>query len=66
MHQEDVQQCIQKTLVSNEDEYQHKRKTIFDMSFSHKSGSAAKHILNTIYDEIANSKDDKLYPANKR
>ena len=66
MHQEDLQECIQKTLVSNEDEYRHKRKTIFDMSFSHKNGSAAKHILNTIYDEIANSKDDKLYPANKR
>ncbi|MFC1882017.1 CDP-glycerol glycerophosphotransferase family protein [Thermodesulfobacteriota bacterium] len=54
MHQKDLQECIQKILVSNEDEYRHKRKTIFDMSFSHKNGSAAKHILNTIYDEIAN------------
>ena len=64
VQQNDLQQCIQKILISNEDKYWHKRKMIFDMSFSHKKGSAAKHILNTIYDEIANSKDDKLYPPN--
>jgi len=60
MHQKDLQLCIQKILFNNEDEYRHKRKTIFDMSFSHKNGSAAKHILKTLQDEIANSKDDRL------
>ena len=66
MHQKDLQRCIQKILFKKEDEYRHKRRTIFDMSFSHKNGSAAKHILKTIHDEIANSKDDKLLSLNLR
>ena len=53
MHQEDLQLCIKKILFENEDEYQHKRKSIFDMSFSHKSVSAAEHILKTLDREIA-------------
>jgi len=52
MHQKDLQQCIQKTLFDKEDEYRQKRKTIFDMSFSHKNGSASKHIIEIIHDEI--------------
>jgi len=66
MHQKDLQRCIQRILFKKEDEYRHKRRTIFDMSFSHKNGSAAKHILKTIHDEIANSKDDKLLSLNLR
>jgi CDP-glycerol glycerophosphotransferase len=66
MHQKDLQLCIQEVLFNNEDEYRYKRKTIFDMSFSHKNGSAAKHILEIIYDEIANSKEDKLHSLKNR
>jgi hypothetical protein len=66
MHQKDLQLCIQKTLFDKEDEYRQKRKTIFDMSFSHKNGSASKHIIEIINDEIANLKEDKLFLVNNR
>ena len=52
-HQKDLQLCIQKCLFDNEDDYKHKRKSIFDMSFSHKTGSASKHIIKNINDEFS-------------
>jgi CDP-glycerol glycerophosphotransferase len=55
MRQKDLQLGMQEVLFSNQDEYRHKRKTIFDISFSHKSGSAAKHIMELIHDEFVNS-----------
>ncbi|MGB5750789.1 MAG: CDP-glycerol glycerophosphotransferase family protein [Desulfobacterales bacterium] len=66
MDQKDLQLCIKKTLFDKKDEYRQKRKAIFDMSFSHKNGSASKHIIEIIQDEIADLKGDKLYLFNNR
>ena len=52
MNQDDLQTIIYRCLFENIDEYHQKRKDIFNMSFSHKSGSASERILKMISTEI--------------
>ena len=60
MHQNDLQQCIQKVFSNGKDEYGHRRKTIFDMSFSHQNGSASQHIIQFVQDEITSIEGIRL------
>ena len=66
MNQKDLQRCIQKVLLNHQDEYADKRRSVFNMSFSHKNGSAAKHIIQCLQDEITHTKDDRLQSINYR
>ena len=66
MNQKDLQRCIQKVLLNHQDEYADKRRSVFNMSFSHKNGSAAKHIIQSLKDEITHTKDDRLQSINYR
>jgi len=47
-NQTDLQALITKCIAADEDTYRRKRREIFDMSFSHKTGCAAERILQII------------------
>jgi CDP-glycerol glycerophosphotransferase len=52
MNQDDLQIIMYRSLFENMDDFHQKRKDIFNMSFSHKSGSASERILKIIDTEI--------------
>jgi CDP-glycerol glycerophosphotransferase len=52
-NQENLQTLIYRCLFENEDNFKQKRRDIFNMSFSHKTGSASEQILEMIHSEIA-------------
>jgi len=53
LNQDELQSMITRVLFKHEDVYKQRRREIFDMSFSHKGGNAALHIMKIIQKEVS-------------
>jgi len=53
LNQDELQSMMTGVLFKNQDIYRSKRQEIFDMSFSHKGGNAALHIMKIIQKEVS-------------